>query len=223
LQLAKPFQLLNNLKNMRLNLSIDLAIVISIITVFLFANGNAYLGGYLHTFNVTPFTLNYSVQDKIYIGYLKGFNYLIYFIFILCGYIIVRYVLLSIDLPRSFNNYLDKKLNKSRITHKLSVHNSTFYEELDNSYAKNTFLAIVVLILLISTLLLLANTEKSARATAIEELANFDFNQITLKSTGNNSELFLIQCGINLCAVIDKDKQVTLQDPKNIVFLPNKK
>lgn len=208
---------------MKLNLSIDLAVVITIFTVFLFANGNAYLGGYLHTFNVTPFTLNYSIQDKIYIGYLKGFNYLIYLIFILCAYIVVRYTLLSLDIPRLFNNYLDKKLNKSRAKHKLSLHNSTFYEELDSDYKRNTFLALIVLILLVSTLFLLAHTEKSAKATALQELHTFDFKQINLKSTDNKSDLFLIECGSNLCAVIDRDRKVTLQDPKNIVFLPNKK
>ena len=65
---------------MKLNLSADLAVVISLITVFLFAN--AYIGGYLNAFNVEPIILNYSVQDKIYIGYLRGFNYLIYAILV---------------------------------------------------------------------------------------------------------------------------------------------
>lgn len=207
---------------MKLNLSIDLAVVISIITIFLFANGQAHLGGYLHTFNVTSFTLNFSIQDKIYIGYLHGFYYLIYFVFILCGYIIVRYFLLSLDLPRSLNNYLDKRLNKSRTKHKLSIHNSTFYEELDSNYAKNTFLSVMILILLTSTLLLLANTEKSAKAAAIKDLNHFDFKHIGLKSTKDESTLYLIQCGSNLCAVMDKNKKVTLEDPKNIVFFPNK-
>lgn len=209
---------------MKLNLSIDVAVIISIITVFLFANGNAYLGGYLHTFHVSPFTLNFSIQDKIYIGYLHGVNYLIYFIFALSGYIVFRYILLSLDLPRTFNNYLDKKLNKSRVHHKLSIHNSTFYEELENTYAKNTFLAIVVLILLISTLFLLSHTEKTAEAKAREEVKNFDFERIKLNPSKNAPIFYLVQCGSNLCAVMDAKRQVTLKDPKDIIFQPfNKK
>lgn len=205
---------------MKLNLSIDLAVIISIITVFFFANGNAYLGGYLHTFHISPFTLNFSIQDKIYIGYLHGVNYLLFFIFILCGYIIFRYALLSLDLPRIFNNYIDKKLNKSRMNKKPSIHNSTFYEELDSTYAKNTFLASIVLILLVSTLFLLSRTEKTAEANAREEVKYFNFEQIKLNSSKDAPIFYLVQCGSNLCAVMDSNRNVTLKDPKDIIFQP---
>lgn len=210
-------------KNMKFNLSLDVAVIITIFTVFLFANGNAYLGGYLQTFNIIPSTLGYSIQDKIYIGYLKGFSYLIGFLCFIFLYIVCRYVLLSLDIPRRFDNYLDKKLRKSRAKYNPSIHNSSFYEDLDNSYKQNTSLGLIVFILLISTLFLLAHTEKSANAQALKNLESFAFKKIEMTSNTKKSEFFLIQCGSNLCAVIDRDKRITLQDPKKIAFYLNKK
>lgn len=203
---------------MKLNLSLDLAVVISIITVFLFANGNAYLGGYLHIFNIDPLVLNFSVQDKIYIGYLKGFHYLCYFILILLGYIVLRYFLLSLDVPSSFNRYLTKKLNTLHPKHKLSIHNSSFYEELDVSYKHDTFFGLIVFILLISTLLLLANSEKSAKAAAHKDIQTLDFEKVQLRNKKGTPTLFLVECGASLCAVMGKDKKVILEEPKNIIF-----
>ena len=70
---------------MKFNASIDVAIIISLITVFLFANGQAYLGGLLTPFGIDPIVLNFSVQDKIYIDFLKGYQHLQYFIY---GYVV---------------------------------------------------------------------------------------------------------------------------------------
>lgn len=204
---------------MKLNLSVDLAIVISIVTVFLFANGQAYLGGYLSAFRIDPIVLNFSIQDKIYIGYLRGFNYLLYSGYILFAYIVLKHIFISLDLPIKFSKYLSKKINKSNAkSNNLSIHNSTFYEELDSDYARNSFLALTVLILLISTIFLLAHTETKAKSIAEKELNNFQFKKVKFKNTKSNKEVFLVKCGANLCALIDKDKQVSLEDPKNIIF-----
>ncbi|UJA04122.1 hypothetical protein F9230_07050 [Acinetobacter johnsonii] len=93
---------------MKFNFSADLAVIISIITVFLFANGNAYIGGYLDAFNIDPIVLNYSIQDKIYIGYLRGFNTFIYAIIIILIFMAVRLLWVAMDLSRKLNNWLDK-------------------------------------------------------------------------------------------------------------------
>lgn len=206
---------------MKLNLSIDLAVVISIITVFLFANGNAYLGGYLHTFNVSPIALNFSVQDKIYIGYIHGFNYLIYLVLALTLFIILKHTSLSLGIPAAVSKYFDKKLNKPKDKHQVNIHNSTFYEELNESYAKNSFLVVLTLVFLITTLLLIANTEKDAKSLAKYELINHKLDKIQLKTTKNETIHYLVQCGSNLCAVISTDNNVTLEDTKNIIFFPS--
>lgn len=48
---------------MKLNLSFDIAIITSLVAVFLFANGQAYLGSYLYIFGVDITILNLSIQD----------------------------------------------------------------------------------------------------------------------------------------------------------------
>ena len=54
---------------MKFNFSLDVAIALTLITVFLFTSGQIYLNGYLGYFLVDPIALNFSVQDKIYLGF----------------------------------------------------------------------------------------------------------------------------------------------------------
>lgn len=105
---------------MKFNASIDVAIIISLITVFLFANGQAYLGGLLSPFGIDPIVLNFSVQDKIYIGYLKGLHYLLYAILAL---------LLIIFLKRltDFQSFLKHLENSYQKTRKISNQKAQLY------------------------------------------------------------------------------------------------
>lgn len=207
---------------MKLNLSADLAVVISLITVFLFANGNAYIGGYLQIFNVDPIILNYSVQDKIYIGYLKGFNYLIYAILLLFICMAAWHIWISFDTSRKLNNYLDNKLSTNSRKHTPTIHNSTFHEELESSYSKNTTLGVLVIVTLISTLFLLDNTEETAKNQAYADIKNMSFDPVSFKSRKDKHTHFLVFCGSSLCAIIDKNKKVTLEETKNLEFTPKK-
>jgi hypothetical protein len=54
---------------MKFNFSLDTAIIISLIAIFLFVSGQSYLGGLLRPFYIDPVVLNFSVQDKIYWGF----------------------------------------------------------------------------------------------------------------------------------------------------------
>ncbi|HHW53353.1 MAG TPA: hypothetical protein GXX13_09305 [Acinetobacter towneri] len=207
---------------MKLNLSIDLAIVISLITVFLFANGNAYIGGYLHTFNVDPIILNYSIQDKIYIGYIRGFNYLIYTILILFFCIAAWHIWISLDASKKIAEYLDKKFSTTPKKHKPAIHNSIFYEELANSYSRSSTLGILIILTLVSTLFLLAKTEEAAKKQAYADIENMSFDPVSFKSTVDKHTHFVVLCGSTLCAIIDKNKKVTLEETKNLEFTPKK-
>lgn len=209
-----------NHRIMKFNLSADLAVVVSLITVFLFANGNAYIGGYLHTFNIDPIILNYSVQDKIYIGYLKGFNYLIYAIAILFLCMAAYHIWLSVGAARKINNYLDQKLNTKTFKHIPLIHNTTFHEELENSYSRNSTLGIIVILILVSTLFLLSHTEKNAKNQAYEDIRNLSFDTVSIKSSKEKNTHFAVLCGSNLCAIMDKCKNVTLEETKNLEFTP---
>ncbi|EXA96566.1 hypothetical protein J507_3167 [Acinetobacter sp. 1295259] len=206
---------------MKFNASIDIAIIISLIAVFLFANGQVYLGGYLGTFGIDPVLLNLSIQDKLYIGYLEGFIYLLVLVFVLMGYVILLYTVRSTDLFIKFNNFLDRKLNEHhRKNSHPTIHNSTRYEEIDKDYKNHSFLIIALLVLLLSTLSLLANTEKKAQEEANNDLKQFKFKQVYLKADPKVSELFIVRCGSNYCAVINKEKKVWLEEPKNLSFTP---
>lgn len=74
------------------------------------------------------------------------------------------------------------------------------------------------MVILVSTLYALAHTEKLAKKNAQDTLNTFDFTSIKLKSNNQPINLYLIKCGSSLCALIDKDKNVTLEDSKNIIF-----
>ncbi|MCU4481361.1 hypothetical protein [Acinetobacter ursingii] len=209
---------------MKFNASIDIAITISLVGFFLFANGQAYLGGYLGTFGVDPVLLNFSIQDKLYIGYLKGFAYLNYAVYVLVGCIILHYGIYSLDIPRKLNGFWAKKLHKLKPTnHSVHIHNSSFYDNLDSNYGKHSFILIMLLVLLISTLFLLAHSEKTAKQNAYNDLKNFDFRQVHLKSDPQNQNFFIVKCGSNYCALINKQKQITLEEPKNLIFSIRKK
>lgn len=206
---------------MKLNLSADLAVVISLITVFLFANGNAYIGGYLNAFNVDPIILNYSVQDKIYIGYLRGFNYLIFALLALIISMAAWHIWLAFDGSRNLNNYLDKKLNTAPRKHALVIHNSTTHEELQSSYSKKSTLGIVVIVTLVSTLWLLSHTEKTAQAKAFEDMKQGSFDIVSIKLTKEKDTHFAVLCGSTICAIMDKEnKKVTFEEVKNLEFTP---
>lgn len=205
---------------MKFNINADLAVIISIITVFLFANGNAYIGGYLSAFNIDPIVLNYSIQDKIYIGYLRGFNTYIYAILIILIFMVVRFIWLAMDLSRKLNNWLDKKLNTPTRKFNPTIHNSSFYDDLEKSYASNTILGVSVMVVLMVTLLILANTEKAATQKAFDDLKVSNFDSVSLKNSKEKNSYKNILCGSTLCAIMNNDKKVTLEETKNLVFTP---
>ncbi|MDH2620539.1 hypothetical protein QDT42_08235 [Acinetobacter baumannii] len=206
---------------MKFNASIDIAIIISLVAVFLFANGQAYLGGYLGMFSIDPLLLNFSIQDKLYIGYLEGFPYLFILVIILMIYAIVIYAIRSTDLLIKLNNYLEHKLNKNHKQNtQPTIHNSTRYDEIDKDYKNHSFLVVALLVLLLSTLLLLAHTEKQAQKIATNNLDQFKFKQVYLKANPKGPEIFIVKCASNYCAVINKEKKVWLEEPKNLSFTP---
>nr|WP_298890699.1 hypothetical protein [uncultured Acinetobacter sp.] len=80
------------------------------------------------------------------------------------------------------------------------------------------FFSVFLLILLLISLLLLAHTDKGAKKNTQNALNTFDFKPIKLKNGTDSEKLYLIKCGSALCAIIDKDKNVILEDSKNIIF-----
>lgn len=100
---------------MKFNFSLDTAIIISLIAIFLFVSGQAYLGGLLHTFYVDPIVLGFSVQDKIYWGYIKGLNPIAYSLLIIFYYFFIRYIDTSLEIRSRMSekiaNFVRKKID----------------------------------------------------------------------------------------------------------------
>ncbi|UJA04121.1 hypothetical protein F9230_07045 [Acinetobacter johnsonii] len=76
------------------------------------------------------------------------------------------------------------------------------------------------MIVLMVTLLILANTEKAATQKAFDDLKSSNFVAVTLKNSKENTSYKNILCGSTLCAIMNNDKKVTLEETKNLVFTP---
>ena len=70
---------------MKLDFSLDAAIIVTIISVLLFMIGQAYLSSFLGMFGADLAVLNLSVQDKLYWGFSKSIQDIIN---LLAGFII---------------------------------------------------------------------------------------------------------------------------------------
>ena len=206
---------------MKFNFSLDTAIIVTLLTVLLFGVGQAYLGGLLGSFYINPIILNFSVQDKVYIGFLKGFNL---FIWASCVFIILfslRHIWSSSGaaayLDKKVVQYLQRKLNIKHID-TLQPHNRSQQEEFEKSFSSIAVTMLLSIGLLIGYLYALSNLEKKGKekgSTILEDV------RVLPKVNVNNSNtvLYLIQCGTSLCALIDEKKNVTLIEPKNIVLI----
>lgn len=206
---------------MKVNLSLDTAVIITLITVFLFGIGQAYLGALLRPFLIDPAVLNFTVQDKIYWGFLKGFNLFIYSSLIFMIMFALRHIWISSEIGTFFDKkllaYVQKKLMIKHMD-TLHPHNNSQKEEFEKSFTSAILMLLAGIILLIGYIFALSSIEDKGKdkGNAILE------NPTTLpKIRINNKDMqnYLIQCGSLLCAVIDEKKNVSLVEPKNIVML----
>ena len=204
---------------MKFNFSLDTAIIISLIAIFLFVSGQAYLGGYLRPFYVDPIVLNFSVQDKIYWGFLKALNPLIITFLIGITLYVLRYLYASLELDQKIVDFLRRKI-KFGLKHQVKPHNSSRAEELEKNYT--TFAIFVSLIIGFAVILFtsILDTQEKGKKNGTDILANIKKLPL-IKITGNENNLkqYRILCGSNLCAVIDEKKNVSLVEPKNIIYL----
>lgn len=203
---------------MKFNLSLDIAIIISLITVFLFANGNAYLGGYLHFFNIDPLVLNFSIQDKIYIGYLNGFLYLLYFVFFIITYITLKIIYSSLYLDSMITNLIEK-ISSTKTLKKATFSIQPLESDKKEQIYSNHIFFIIIMFFLILTLSLLSKTEKEAEKEAKKQLEKLEFIEVSLKNSEKKEKYLYIRCGSNLCALLSKEKKnIILEEPKNLIF-----
>jgi len=70
----------------KFNFLLDPAAVLSILAIILFATGQAYITGYLDYFSINPFSLGFSIQDKIYLSCINSFSPSLIYFLIACIY-----------------------------------------------------------------------------------------------------------------------------------------
>lgn len=207
---------------MKFNFSLDVAIALTLVTVFLFTSGQIYLNGYLGYFLVDPITLNFSVQDKIYIGFLRGINQLLYLCAACLIMFFLRYIFVYFDLAKKLDakllSYIPK--NERNLEKVLRIHNSQRYDQLDQTFSVVILNSLLVLALLWGTIEAFAYIENNSKDIAQKVMKSIDvLPKITIKDQNNLTTKYLLKCGSALCAVIDEEKNVSLVEPKNVVYL----
>lgn len=203
---------------MKFNFSLDAAIALTLTTVFFYTSGQIYLNGYLSPFLVDSVILNFSVQDKIYIGFLRGINQYLYILTACLVMFFVRYIFIYFELGK----VIDKKItnliptNERPKKNTLRIHNSEYFEGLDRNYAAVLLTTFLGLVLALGVLQAFIHIEKKGKNISTEVMKDVS---VLPKVKSDGQELFLIKCGSSLCALIDEKKNVSLVEPKNIVLL----
>ncbi|OBY75243.1 hypothetical protein [Acinetobacter gyllenbergii] len=207
---------------MKFNFSLDVAIALTLITVFLFTSGQIYLNGYLGYFLVDPIALNFSVQDKIYLGFLRGINQLLYLCTACLIMFFLRYIFVYFDLAKKLDAKLLSYIPKNERSPEkvLRIHNSQHYDQLDQNFSVVVLNSLLVLALLWGTIQAFVYIENSSKDIAQKVMKNIDvLPKITVKDQNDLTNKYLLKCGSTLCAVIDEQKNVSLVEPKNVVYL----
>ncbi|ENW95992.1 hypothetical protein [Acinetobacter sp. NIPH 298] len=198
---------------MKFNFSLDVAIIISLLTVFFYACGQNYLAAYMAVFLIDPVVLNFSAADKINWGFLNCANWLTY---ILLGALILSFfsyifALLNIKYPSNLRNPFKAKKHQ-----RPQIHNQTLTDEQRVNRIRLFFWTFFICFLALSAFFTFATIDIKTAKSARKALAH-PTHLPAVKSNGQ--ELFLIKCGSALCAVIDEQKNVSLVEPKNVVYL----
>lgn len=208
---------------MKFNFSLDVAIIISLIAIFLFASGQADLGGFLRAFHIDPIVLNFSIQDKVYWGYLKGLNPIAYTLLIIIIYFSIRYIDTTLQIRDRIDaliiTFLRKKFN-FKLKHQPPIFNQNSKIEVENNFFSSIIFAILIYGLFTISLSILVDVEKRGRNRGDAILANpSKLPLVKITGTETNLKQYRILCGSALCAVIDEKKNVSLVEPKNVVYL----
>lgn len=200
---------------MKFNFSLDAAIIVSLFTVFFYACGQNYLAAYMAVFLIDPVVLNFSAADKINWGFLNCAEPIGLLLIFLLVIFYIQYLFSYFDIKIPFKLSLLKKKAK----HIPPIHNSYIKQELIESRVHNNFWMMTVTLVIIVSFLSFAAIDIRAKKSANQVLENpTSLPKVTLKSDKALQDLHIIRCGINLCAVIDEQKNIYLVEPKNVVY-----
>lgn len=208
---------------MKLNFSLDSALVITLMTIFLYASGQAYLGGLLREFYIDPIILNFSIQDKIYWGFLKGQAALIYLFLVSLICYAFRFFIIYTELNQKLVNFIRSRA-KSTYKYEIKIHNSSSIDERDKNYSAVTLSAMIIYGLFLGIIFALYNIEEKGMQDGKKAFNNFSqLPSVQLENKSIKIKYYRFFCGSSLCIVIDEYRNVHLIEPKKIIYLNKKK
>lgn len=201
---------------MKTNLSVDIAVIISLFTAFFYACGQNYLAAYMAVFYIDPVVLNFPTAEKINWGFLNCANRLTYILLggLLLSFVLYIFALLNIRFPSNL-----KKPFKSNKQQHPKIHNQSLTDEQRMHRIRLFFWPFFICLLALSAFLTFAAIDIKTTQSARKALVNpTQLPRIKVKGETLNN-LFIIKCGSSLCAVIDEKKNISLVEPKNVVLL----
>lgn len=131
----------------------------------------------------------------------------------------MKYIYVSLDLDQKIVNFLRRKI-KFRLKHQVRPHNLSQADELDKNYTNFTIYVSLIIAFSLVLFTSIIDTQEKGKKNGSEVLSNIKELPL-VKITGNESNLkqYRILCGSALCAVIDEKKNISLVEPKNIMYL----
>ena len=207
---------------MKINFSLDTAIIITLTSALLYMAGQIYLNSYLRPFGAEALVLNFSIQDKLYYGYLKTVNHWILFLFALIVIFIGLPVFIKeLGIDNKIKNFF-KKLRKSHTSKTYArIHNESSNRSFDQTIDSRIALLYPILFFIIFALFYLAHLERKTQEESQKIIVDFPAKllKVEVKELDLKDPHKLL-CGQSLCAIVSKNEQgniiLNYAEPKNI-------
>lgn len=209
---------------MKINLSIDAALIITITTTFLYMVGQVYLSTYLNFVGADITVMNFSIQDKVYYGYIRAIQdtgYIILFFLLFLG---APFLLKKTGTTSILINILIKIKNKIRPQrHIPPIHRTTKQTLNQQNFLNQLRLIYITLMMFFGSLTYLVYITQTTELEVANDIKQYDQTLQKVQVRNNSDkETYLILCGASLCTILFTDEQpyhVRFIDPKNVFFI----
>lgn len=211
---------------MKINFSLDSAIIITLVSVLLYMAGQVFLNAVLAPFGGEVMVLNFSIQDKLYFGFIKTFNHWLWFLlFIVVIFVVFPIYFNQLGINHKINRFfknLSKKINGNKYTP--PIHNSTSSELNEEIINSRLIILYTIILFLIGSIFYLSNLEKTTKSNSLEVIKNFPDKLLKVEVKDPLlSNSYKLLCGQSLCAIVSKNNKgdITLNyvDPKHITII----
>ena len=211
---------------MKINFSLDTAIIITLVSVLLFMVGQVFLNATLTPFGGEAIVLNFSIQDKLYFGFLKTFNHWLWFLlFIVIIFVVFPTLINELNINQKINSFF-KKLNKKLKGNKYTppIHNSSSAQLNEQAINSRLIILYTIILFLICSVYYLKDLETNTKANSKEIIKNFPANLLKVEVKELDLEYpHKLLCGQSLCAIVSKNEKgniiLNYVEPKNITVI----